>query len=45
LLGFVDFSDGNFYYKGELVNSNSYSDIRKDIAYVNQDVTLRHGST
>lgn len=43
LLGFVNFDDGNFHYKGDLVNNLSYRDIRKDIAYVNQDVTLRPG--
>jgi len=43
LLGFVKSDGGDFYYKGELITSSGYSDIRKEIAYVNQDVTLRPG--
>ena len=43
LLGFVKFDHGTFHYKGDNVTCNDYRDIRKDLAYVNQDVTLRPG--
>lgn len=43
LLGFIKFESGEYYFNEKLVTNSDYRTIRKELAYVNQDVTLRPG--
>ncbi|GLI56213.1 ABC transporter ATP-binding protein [Propionigenium maris DSM 9537] len=41
LLGFIRPQRGSIYYKGKKLTGESIHSIRRDIAWVNQDITLR----
>ena len=41
LLGFIRPQKGSIYYRGEKLTGDTIDTIRRDIAWVNQDITLR----
>ena len=41
LLGFIRPQKGSIYYKGKKLTGDTIDSIRRDIAWVNQDITLR----
>lgn len=43
LLGFASADDGEIYVENQPISTSNIYDIRKNFAYVNQDVTLRPG--
>ena len=43
LLGFSEHTAGEILVNGKTITPNDFSEVRKQIAYVNQDVTLRPG--
>ena len=43
ILGFSPYNSGELYIDNRIVTDHHFSEIRKQFAYVNQDVTLRPG--